>query len=237
MRDDEGTLMDTWNDDTGNDDTLAHMMSARLCHDLVGAAGGITAGLDVLGDDLRAGGGVSAAEALGLLRGSSEQINGRLAFFRRAFGRGNDSLTPGEGGALLGAYLRGGRVALDWEVGEGDGWALPAAGARLMLNLGLAAVAALGRGGTLTARFALLSADRGGLGMALSAEGAGARLADGDTDILLGRAAPAPTPRDVPAHLAAREAKRLGVDIELAMPTPGMVQMAVVLPTMPAAPA
>ncbi len=151
---------------------LAQLLCSRLCHDIIGAAGAVNAGLEILGD----GDGVDDA-ALHLAISSGAEITRRLAFFRVAFGAGG----VGHGGndpdglrELAAELLESGQVELDWP--PADGATAPELSptlGKLLLNLVLIASECLPRGGVVSVRLAALD---GGVGMAISADGPGARL-------------------------------------------------------------
>ena len=62
---------------------LSQLLSSRICHDLVGAAGAINAGIELICEDP---GEIDAP--LGLMAASAAQVTRRLSFFRIAFGFG-----------------------------------------------------------------------------------------------------------------------------------------------------
>ncbi|MEQ8707445.1 MAG: histidine phosphotransferase family protein [Rhodospirillales bacterium] len=61
---------------------LADLVASRLCHDLVGPAGAVAAGLELLEQPSD-----MDPEAMDLVRMSASQLNARLSFFRLAFGK------------------------------------------------------------------------------------------------------------------------------------------------------
>lgn len=119
---------------------LAALICSRLCHDLIGPAGAIANGLELMADP------ALADQALGLTRTTSEQLNRRLAFYRRAYGTG-DHLGWDEACGLSMGLLQGGRHELDWHGGPGSGGA---DAARLALNMLLCAMDATPLGARLT---------------------------------------------------------------------------------------
>ncbi|MDA0998807.1 MAG: histidine phosphotransferase family protein, partial [Proteobacteria bacterium] len=188
---------------TGTEDDLrlAQLLCSRICHDLVGSAGAVNAGLELLTD-----GDTLDDAALHLAIGSGAELANRLAFFRVAFGAGG----AGRDGADLRAlrtlainYFGAGQVALDWPAEDQS----PGAGftvvlGRLLLNLVLIANECLPRGGTVSVRLAALA---GGVGLAVSAEGAGAKLRE---DV-----ARAMTPRTAVSDLDSRNVHGLVVQL------------------------
>ena len=73
---------------------LSQLLSSRICHDLIGVAGAINAGIELIGED------PSEIEApLGLMAASALQVTRRLSFFRIAFGSAgavDSPITAGE---------------------------------------------------------------------------------------------------------------------------------------------
>jgi histidine phosphotransferase ChpT len=148
---------------------VAQLLCSRLCHDLVGPAGAVNAGLELLQED------GTAVDALDLAARSGLQTTGRLTFYRMAFGfGGGETVRLGEVRDLAAALVADGAVALDWPVdAAAEGSAIAKGAARLLLNLLLLGVDCLPRGGTLGVRIADLDE---GLGIAMTAAGEGARL-------------------------------------------------------------
>ena len=64
---------------------LLEAIVARLCHDLIGPVGAIHNGVELAEESETA---YEAAEIMSLVKDSSAQAWGRLAFFRAAFGSG-----------------------------------------------------------------------------------------------------------------------------------------------------
>jgi histidine phosphotransferase ChpT len=187
-------------DSDGQEALLAELLCARLCHDLAGAVGAVTAGAELLVEE----GSTSpmAAEALDLMAGSAISLAARLRFLRLAVGPANNSAS-GQARALAEAYfLKGypqGEWKLDWP-GETAGIA-SADHAKLLLNLILLAQECLPRGGVIAVRprqQELVTA--GGPAMQLGEAAAG--LSSPDLSSL--------TPRGAQGAYAALLARRLG---------------------------
>lgn len=150
---------------------VTQLTCSRLCHDLVGVAGAVNAGLEILAEM----GGLDDS-AMDLATKSGLEMTRRLAFYRVAFGAGG---TGGNGGEMAGLrkmaseYLSGGNVVLDWpEDGTGPAEVPPVMG-KLLLNLILIAGDCLPRGG----RIAVNAAEfEGGMGIAVEASGTNAGL-------------------------------------------------------------
>jgi len=190
---------------------VAQLLCSRLCHDLVGPAGAVNAGLELAAS---APGG--DADALALAASSGRQMGRRLQFFRIAFGfgGGDGTMTLDETRTLADGHLAGGTVALDWpeDAGADAARQRPMAVTRLVLNVVLLGVGALPRSGTLSVRLAELGDD---LGAAFTAAGPDVRI---DSDVISAMTADVPaetlTARTVHGHLAALLASSLGAQIE-----------------------
>ena len=194
---------------------VSQLLNSRLCHDVVGASGAVNAGLELL-DDMGLVG-ADADSALAMTVNSAKQLSVRLAFFRMAFGSGGGKSGP----PLLAArqlaedYLAEHNTDLDWpQAFDGvDGAEIDSDTAKLVLNLVLAAKEALPRGGTLAVRLGVVE---GGVGVALTARGVGARLRDADKEAMKpGFPADRLTPHTVQAHFTACLADFLGTAVEI----------------------
>lgn len=150
---------------------LSQLVCSRLCHDLVGAAGAINAGLEILAEM----GGLDDS-ALELATGSGHELTRRLAFYRVAFGAGG----AGNGGAeiatlrkLASEFMNSGNATLNWvEEPNGITEVDPMFG-KLILNVILLAAECLPRGGVVDVRVVSMDA---GIGLAIAAEGDDAGL-------------------------------------------------------------
>ena len=130
---------------------LAELLCSRLCHDLAGAVGAVSAGAELLAEEGPAS--PMAAEAVSLLADSAASMTARLKFLRLALGSSSAS-APAEARPLAIAYLTKGypqgEWTLDWPADQG-----PAASsdhAKLLLNLICLAQDCLPRGGTISVR-------------------------------------------------------------------------------------
>jgi histidine phosphotransferase ChpT len=133
------------------EERLAELLCSRLCHDLAGAVGAVSAGAELLAEEGPAS--PMAAEAVSLLADSAASMTARLKFLRLALGSSSSS-APAEARPLAIAYLdKGypqGEWRLDWPADQG-----PAASpdhAKLLLNLICLAQDCLPRGGTISVR-------------------------------------------------------------------------------------
>ena len=120
---------------------MAAKLAARLCHDLIGPAGGLNQALDLLQDptaqDLH-------QDAMALIIQSGRDLIAKLAFARLALGSGDRSYAATELEALIGDLYRGQRAQLIWSVTEQT---LRGVAARTLLNFSQMALACLPYGG------------------------------------------------------------------------------------------
>ena len=158
---------------------VVQLLSSRLCHDLVGPAGAVNNGIELLEEM----GDAEGAGALKLAATSAEKLLARLAFFRLAFGLGGLSgkIPPlAEAHDLAQAFLEGGRITLNWppEIDANVRHAITAPAVKLLLNMILVAIDGLPRGGVLTVSLVHLENPQDGpvISMAVKASGAGACL-------------------------------------------------------------
>lgn len=207
---------------------VAQLLCSRLCHDLVGPAGAVNAGLELISDE-----GADPAEALALIGLSARQVAARLAFYRTAFGQAGEDNGMAELAAarkLAEQFVAGGNVELDWPVDAGyDGSAsLTSSAIRLVLNMVLLGLEALPRGGCLSVRFADLA---DGIGVAMTANGERAGLREDvrrslESDV----SAEDLSARTVQGYFAARLAWRMAAELEVTQGPEGEVRLAVVVP-------
>lgn len=191
---------------------LSQLVCSRLCHDLVGAAGAVNAGLEILAEM-----GALDDSAMDLARKSGHELTRRLAFFRVAFGAGGAGSNGAEVTSLRALamdFLEGSNARLDWpDFGDGVREIDPVMG-KLLLNLILIASECLPRGGTVTVQIAEVD---GGVGLAISAAGddAGLRedLAEGLTP---GKALTALDSRSIHSYLTQLLVLEAGCELEVA---------------------
>lgn len=116
---------------------LAHMLAARLCHDLAGAVGSLGGALELAAQDPD-----STQEALEVAREASEALHDRLRLLRVAFGPAEQSLTRAELHPLLAALPRPRRVQIELGL-PADDHPLPGPVSSLLLCLGMLGVECL----------------------------------------------------------------------------------------------
>ena len=211
---------------------VAQLMCSRICHDMIGPIGAISAGMELRQEM----GGASDEEALDLVSRSALQATRRVSFFRMAFGFGggaNGSARLEEVQKVACDYLEVGGVELDWvdEHGLGKASLISLNGAKLLLNLVLIGVDCLPRGGRLSLRFASPDGGQPGIGVAITAEGKGARMAD-DIGAVMTLDPPREilTARNVHGHFSVLMAKALGAEIEVTGTGADQVGLTVLLP-------
>ena len=208
---------------------VAQLLCSRICHDLLSPAAGVNAGVEILAE-----GGQAGKEAVGLIAKSADQVSRRLAFFRVAFGLGSgaEEVLGGfaEARNLSRDLLDGSNVTLTWA----DHAAVPSLGnappaaPKLLLNMVLIGAGALLRGGTLAVNFAELPE---GLGVALQANGKGARLRDDVLQALTRDVAfEELSAHNVHARLARLLAESMGATLELPEAGQDEVCLAVLVP-------
>ncbi len=129
---------------------LASLLCTRLCHDLIGAAGAVSNGVELLAE-------TSAGldeEVVELVRTSAGLTTRRLRFFRAAFGVAG-TLPHDEAREVAHDFLADGKITLDWpEAPPSAGRAASGPLVQLVLTLVLCAADALPLGGRVTVVFA-----------------------------------------------------------------------------------
>lgn len=162
--------------------SLAALLSARICHDLISPIGALGTAIEVLDDEANA---EMHEDAMGLVRLSSKQAGAKLRFLRLAFGSGGSA--PGVIGveelkSLTGDMYEGGKATITWGNCV-DG--LEKNTARLLLNLVMLAVQAVPRGGNVI----ISATDSGGvITVSLAATGPKSRLDANVEKTLAGKA-------------------------------------------------
>lgn len=157
---------------------LAGRLARRLCHDLLGPAGGVRAVLDMAVE------GGADAETLALAADGARRVVDLLVFARAAYGGGTGALAPEAVNALIAPLFEGIRARLVCEI-TADA---PEVVARLALHLAQMAGAAAFAGGEVRLR---VRPTAGGWSVEASAVGERARLAEAVAAGLAGDPAPA----------------------------------------------
>ncbi|MAO55855.1 MAG: hypothetical protein CMM61_09165 [Rhodospirillaceae bacterium] len=211
-----------------NDLRLAQLLCSRLCHDLVGPAGAVNAGLELAEE------GDLDGDALDLVTSSAAEVTRRLAFFRIAFGAAGGkasavgTLSLNEARELAEEMLAGGKATVAWPESSHAPDSLAAGVGKVLLLMILLASESLPRGGTVTVHSAALPE---GVGLAVGAAGQGAvlkpdmaaglEMAGGEDDL---------TARNVHAYFAQHLAQTEGGRIETSQETDDEIQFMALFP-------
>jgi histidine phosphotransferase ChpT len=208
---------------------LCELLSARLCHDLVGPIGAVANGVELIGED----GSGADAEVVRLISGSAKVASNRLQAFRVAFGSGNTLPTTGWSNTvrdLAMGLVEEGKAVLDWRpiAPEAEAGADRRA-AKVLLNLVLIALDSMMRGGTVRVETA---ASRGSLLITVRGQGGQAKMADevragleGVFDLAKA------TPKAAPAYLVASLARELGAMIAVSADSAPEFEIRATVPT------
>lgn len=161
-----------------NASRLSDLAASRLCHDLVGPAGAVAAGLELLDDPSD-----MDPEAMDLIRMSAAQLNSRLAYFRLAFGRADSgSVRLEEVRRILEKFHRE-TVEVDWHPPVDLATdSMPRVVARVLLLASMVAQSAILRNSRLSTRIA---GTGDAIALGVLAEGQGGRM-DGAMQRVLG---------------------------------------------------
>jgi len=116
---------------------LAHVLAARLCHDLAGAIGSLGGALELAMQDPD-----STQEALAVAHEASTALHDRLRLLRTAFGPAEQTVSRAELHQLLATLPRPRRVQIDLGL-PADGAPVPGPVTALLLCLGLLGVESL----------------------------------------------------------------------------------------------
>jgi histidine phosphotransferase ChpT len=120
---------------------LASRLTTRLCHDLVGPAGAVVSGLDLLSGAPPAD---EVSAAMELVDAGARKLLAVIVFSRVAFGHGQEEFNTGVLEALARGLFSDLRPTLDWSV---EATSLAGTPARTLLNLVQIAADALPSGG------------------------------------------------------------------------------------------
>lgn len=120
---------------------LAARLASKICHDLLGPAGALASGLEML---RKPPPGVTTSDALEAAETAAKSLTSQLAFARAAYGAGAGPGTA-EAHALVADLFAGRRAEVSWEVSDSE---LPPAAAKALLHLGALGLAFLPYGGT-----------------------------------------------------------------------------------------
>jgi histidine phosphotransferase ChpT len=185
---------------------VLELLTARLCHDLIGPVAAINNGVELLADNaglVRGGPDPDLLrDALALVGDSASQAASRLQFYRFAYGYGHGGVIAGAPPSELASrFFEHTRIACDY--GESIP-ALPLDWQRLGCNFLLTGAEVLSRGGNLA-----LAVIPGGLDLEVTGEFAGLSP-ETTAALLLETPVAALTPRSVQAYFTGLVAQTLG---------------------------
>lgn len=123
---------------------LTALMCSRVCHDVISPVGAIINGLELLDEDDDE---ETRAIAFDLIRKSARQASAKLQFARLAFGAAGSAgalIDLGDAEAVARGMFESEKVSLEW---RGERANMPKNKIKLLLNLVLAAMATIPRGG------------------------------------------------------------------------------------------
>lgn len=149
----------------------AQLLIAHLCHELVSPLGAVNNGVEILEDLDDA---ALSGDALALIAQSAKTAIAKLRFYRLAYGTAGlaSDFKLADAQAVLADLLAfENRLTLDWQVAPVP--PLAPGAVQLAVNLAVAALPALPRGGTLTLRASFTGR---AVPFSVHAAGAGARL-------------------------------------------------------------
>ncbi len=160
---------------------LAALLCSRVCHDVISPVGAIVNGLEVLEDekdpDMR-------EVAIQLIKKSAGSASARLQFCRLAFGAAGSvgaTVDTGDAESVTRGLIANERTSLIWKPARQFA---PKNKVKLLLNLGLIAMAAIPRGGVVTVD---LTGQDETLTIRIEAKGPNLRVAHGVADLIAGR--------------------------------------------------
>jgi histidine phosphotransferase ChpT len=202
---------------------LAQLVCSRLCHDLAGVAGAIANGIELAAESTPG----ADTEALALVGQSARQVNGRVAFFRAAFGANPPAQGVAEAASLVEGYVAGSPVRLEPVAGPAASVRLASDGVRLALVLAMVAAGCLPQGGVIRIQAAELPE---GVGVSITALGKGASIKAEIAAALAGSLEPErASPREVHAVWAQCLAGALGGNVEV-LKEEDQIRLGAVLP-------
>ena len=152
---------------------LSQLICSRICHDLVGAAGAINAGVELLSEDPS-----DISAPLGLMATSAEQVTRRISLFRVAFGFAGGPASPfgvDDIKKLAEEFFADKKLVLTWDSLQFEGCdaAQQSVCGKLLLLMLMLATDCLARGGQARIH---VGAVEGSMGIAIEATGMGAKL-------------------------------------------------------------
>ena len=202
---------------------ISALLCTRLCHDLIGPAGAVVNGIELLSDSP----GNVDNEVLELIRHSASETTRRLKYFRVALGIPADDLSLAATRAIADDYFATSKIALEWSDSIME-TPTPTRLVPIILNLVLCGAESLPRGG----RIAIDGAPVGG-GFRLLIEAAGETIKADDNALLSlsgNRDLSTLDARGLAPYMAARLVSAAGGEIDTT-PSAGSMEFSVTLPT------
>ena len=202
---------------------ISALLCTRLCHDLIGPAGAVVNGIELLSDSP----GNFDNEVLELIRHSASETTRRLKYFRVALGIPADDLSLAATRAIADDYFATSKIALEWSDSIME-TPTPTRLVPIILNLVLCAAESLPRGG----RIAIDGAPVGG-GFRLHIEATGEPIKADDNALLSlsgNRDLSTLDARGLAPYMAARLVSAAGGKIDTT-PSAGSIEFSVTLPT------
>lgn len=192
---------------------FAELLCTRLCHDLTGPIGALANGAEFLSEE----GFEMQGQAVDLIATSAAQAVARLQFYRRAYGRINDSgeASLTELKKLVEDYLAGSKTTVDWPDTHTDssGISISYKMGRLLINLILLCNGALLRGGNVSVRVAANGTHKE---LQVACAGTSVKWDKALDDVLQKKTDPAAfTPKTIQAELTRSLAEELHAEISL----------------------
>lgn len=193
---------------------IFQLLTARLCHDLVGPVGAAGNGAELLNEL----GSDEGGDVVALIADSTQKATNRLRYYRVAYGLADGVVnTVEDARGLTAAMFSDQRFTLDWPpepTGSPAGPARLSGGAgKLLLNMALLAAEAMGREGSLTVK---VETGADGTSIDILARGLDAAL---DEETLAGLSVGAPidalSPRSVQGYYTARLAEFYGASLSV----------------------
>lgn len=126
--------------------SLAALLCARICHDLISPVGALGTAIEILNDENNS---EMHGDAMDLIRNSSRQAGAKLRFLRLALGAGGSApgvIAAEEIKSLVDDMYGEGKASIEWRAGA---TAIEKNAARILLNLVMLAVQAVPRGGNI----------------------------------------------------------------------------------------
>lgn len=199
---------------------MAHLLCTRLCHDLAGPVGAISAGVELMGSDPS----LIDAETMSLLSGSADAAGRKLKFLRIAFGWSGTGAQPVDAlEGIFGEYMAAttgpsGMPKITWPLADSLGLVSAKLGepsSQVLANILLLAVESRPACRSLIVDIKTVGTGIEVAALNRSAEGRSMSLKEESVAAALGEPGAVLTPHTVQAHLARRLITGLGGDLSI----------------------